>query len=256
MIKVSILLPTYNCEDTIISTLQSIKWADEIIVIDSFSNDKTLDLVGGFGCKIFQHKYINSAKQKNWALTYCTHDWVFQIDSDEILEPGADEIFRTAITNASETLHCYKMPRKNHVLGKWVKYGGLYPDWEYRLFRKKYGKWWNREVHSRIVVPGTIGILDTHLVHYGMPNISKQLSNLNRYTRYEADELTKENIKFSFVKWILGPVYIFMRRYFLLQGFRDGWRGLFLAVYTSFYIFLSYTKLLEIQLLKLDRSPE
>jgi glycosyltransferase involved in cell wall biosynthesis len=256
VIKFSILLPTYNCEKTIEQTLVSIKWADEILVVDSFSNDSTLDIVKEYGVNVIQHEYINSARQKNWALQYCTHDWVFQIDSDEILEPGADEIFRTAITNASETLHCYKMPRKNHVLGKWVKYGGLYPDWEYRLFRKKYGKWWNREVHSRIVVPGTIGILDTHLLHYGMPNISKQLSNLDRYTRYEADELKKGDIKFSFVKWILGPVYIFMKRYFLLQGFRDGWRGLFLAVYASFYIFLSYTKLLEIQLLKLDRSPE
>ena len=256
MIKFSILLPTYNCERTIEQTLVSIKWADEILVVDSFSNDSTLDIVKEYGVNVIQHEYINSARQKNWAMQYCTHDWVFQIDSDEILEPGADEIFRTAITNASEIMHCYKMPRKNHVLGKWVKYGGLYPDWEYRLFRKKYGKWWNREVHSRIVVPGEIGILDTHLIHHGMPNISKQLSNLDRYTRYEADELTKENIKFSFVKWILGPVYIFMRRYFLLQGFRDGWRGLFLAVYASFYIFLSHTKLLEIQLLKLKRSPE
>ena len=256
MRKFSILLPTYNCEKTIEQTLVSIKWADEILVVDSFSNDSTLDIVKEYGVNVIQHEYINSARQKNWAMQYCTHDWVFQIDSDEILEPGADKIIRTAITNASEALHCYKMPRKNHVLGKWVKYGGLYPDWEYRLFRKKYGKWWNREVHSRIVVPGTIGILDTHLLHYGMPNISKQLSNLDRYTRYEADELTKENIKFSFVKWILGPVYIFMRRYFLLQGFRDGWRGLFLAVYASFYIFLSHTKLLEIQLLKLDRSPK
>ena len=256
MIKFSILLPTYNCEKTIEQTLVSIKWADEILVVDSFSNDSTLDIVKEYGVNVIQHEYINSARQKNWALQYCTHDWVFQIDSDEILEPGADEIFRTAITNASETLHCYKMPRKNHVLGKWVKYGGLYPDWEYRLFRKKYGKWWNREVHSRIVVPGTIGMLNTHLLHYGMPNISKQLSNLDRYTRYEADELKKGDIKFSFVKWILGPVYIFFRRYFLLQGFRDGWRGLFLAVYASFYIFLSHTKLLEIQLLKLDRSPE
>jgi glycosyltransferase involved in cell wall biosynthesis len=254
--KFSILLPTYNCEKTIEQTLVSIKWSDEILVVDSFSNDSTLDIVKEYGVNVIQHKYINSARQKNWALQYCTHDWIFQIDSDEILEPGADKIIRTAITNASEALHCYKMPRKNHVLGKWVKYGGLYPDWEYRLFRKKYGKWWNREVHSRIVVPGTIGILDTHLLHYGMPNISKQLSNLDRYTRYEADELKKGDIKFSFVKWILGPVYIFMKRYFLLQGFRDGWRGLFLAIYASFYIFLSHTKLLEIQLLKLKRSPE
>ena len=256
MIKISILLPTYNCENTIISTLKSIKWSDEILVVDSFSNDSRIDIVRAYGVNVIQHEYINSARQKNWALKYCKHDWIFQIDSDEILEPGADEIIRAAITNASENLHCYKMPRKNHVLGKWVKYGGLYPDWEYRLFRKKYGKWWNREVHSRIVVPGTIGILDTHLLHYGMPNISKQLSNLNRYTRYEADELKKRNIKFSFVRWILGPVYIFMKRYFLLQGFRDGWRGFFLAIYAGIYLFISHTKLLEIQLLKLKRSPK
>jgi glycosyltransferase involved in cell wall biosynthesis len=255
VIKFSILLPTYNCEKTIEQTLASIKWSDEILVVDSFSNDSTLDIVKEYGVNVIQHEYINSARQKNWALQYCTHDWVFQIDSDEILEEMAETIIRDAINNAGENTHCFKMSRKNHVLGKWVKYGGLYPDWEYRLFRKKYGKWWDREVHSRIVVSGKIGILDTHLIHHGMPNISKQLSNLNRYTRYEADELKKRNIKFSFVKWILGPVYIFMRRYFLLQGFRDGWRGLFLAVYASLYIFLSHSKLLEIQLLKLDRSP-
>lgn len=256
MIKISILLPTYNCENTIISTLQSIKWADEIIVVDSFSNDKTLDLVSGFGCKIFQQKYINSAKQKNWALAYCTHDWVFQIDSDELLEPNAENLIRSAIANSTENVHCFKMPRRNHVLGKWVKYGGLYPDWEYRLFRKKYGEWWDREVHSRIVVPGKIGILDTHLIHHGMPNISKQLSNLNRYTRYEADELSKKKMKFSYFKWVLGPIYIFLKKYFLLHGFRDGWRGFFLAVYSGVYVFISHAKLLEIQLLKLKRSPE
>jgi hypothetical protein len=99
-------------------------------------------------------------------------------------------------------------------------------------------------------------MLDTALIHHGMPNISKQLSNLDRYTRYEADELIKRNIKFSFIKWILGPIYIFMKRYFLLQGIRDGWRGFFLAVYAGIYLFISYAKLLEIQLLKLKRSPE
>tara|TARA_B110000881_G_scaffold193819_1_gene187379 strand:- start:76 stop:399 length:324 start_codon:yes stop_codon:yes gene_type:complete len=102
MIKFSILLPTYNCERTIEQTLLSIKWADEILVVDSFSNDSTLDIVKEYGVNVIQHEYINSARQKNWAMQYCTHDWVFQIDSDEILEPGADEIFRTAITNASE----------------------------------------------------------------------------------------------------------------------------------------------------------
>ena len=254
--KISVLLPTFNCQATVKSTLDSIKWSDEIVVIDSFSNDDTIKIASEYGAIVFQHEYINSAKQKNWSLQHCSHDWVFQIDSDEILEGKAEKIIRDAINNAGKNKHCFKMPRKNYVLGKWVKYGGLYPDWEYRLFRKEHGKWWDREVHSRIIVSGEIGMLDTPLIHHGMPNISKQLSNLDRYSRYEADELNKTNIKFSFVKWILGPTYIFLKRYFLLQGFRDGWRGLFLAVYASFYIFLSHTKLLEIQLLRLKRSPE
>ena len=254
--KISILLPTFNCQTSVRASLASVEWADEILVIDSFSNDSTLDIVKGYGVNVIQHEYINSAKQKNWAIQHCSNEWIFQIDSDEILEEKAEGIIRDAINNAGENTHCFKMPRKNHVLGKWVKYGGLYPDWEYRLFRKEYGKWWDREVHSKIIVSGEIGMLDTPLIHHGMPNISKQLSNLDRYTRYEADELNKRNIKFSFVKWILGPIYIFMKRYFLLRGFRDGWRGLFLAVYHAFYSFLNHTKLYEIQLMKLKRSPE
>ena len=254
--KISILLPTFNCQTSVRASLASVEWADEIIAIDSFSDDDTIKIATEYGARVFQHEYINSAKQKNWAIQYCSNEWIFQIDSDEILEEKAEGIIRNAIKNAGENIHCFKMPRKNYVLGKWVKYGGLYPDWQYRLFRKEYGKWRDREVHSRIIVSGEIGMMDTPLIHRGMPNISKQLSNLDRYTRYEADELNKRNIKFSFAKWILGPIYIFMKRYFLLRGFRDGWRGLFLAVYASFYIFLSHTKLLEIQLLKLKRSPE
>ena len=249
-------MPTFNCQATVKSTLDSIKWADEIIVIDSFSNDDTIKIASEYGAKVHQHEYLNSAKQKNWALQYCSNQWVFQIDSDEILESNAEEIIRKAINFANENIYCFKMPRKNHVLGQWVKYGGLYPDWEFRLFRKEHGIWWDREVHSKVIVPGEIGILETPLVHHGMPNISKQLSNLDRYTRYEADELIKRNIKFSFIKWILGPVYIFMKRYFIMQGFRDGWRGFYLAFYAGIYLFISYAKLLEIQLLELKRSPE
>ena len=256
MPHVSILLPTFNCEDVVVSTLESVKWASEIIVIDSYSSDGTLEIVRDFGAVIIQHEYINSAKQKNWALQYCKYDWVFQIDSDEILDINAEDIIRYAINNADENIHCFKMPRKNHVLGKWVKYGGLYPDWEYRLFTKKYGKWWDREVHSRVVVQGEIGLLDTPLIHRGMPNIGKQLSNLDRYTRYEADELKKRNKRFSFLKWIFGPTLIFCKRYFLMQGFRDGWRGFFLAVYAGFYLFLSQSKLLEMETLKLKKSPK
>jgi len=254
--KISILLPTFNCQTIVNSTLDSIKWADEIIVIDSFSDDDTIKIASNYGARIFQHEYINSAKQKNWAIQHCSNKWIFQIDSDEILEENAETIIRNAINNVSENTHCFKMPRKNYVLGKWVKYGGLYPDWEYRLFRKEYGKWWDREVHSRIVVPGEVETLETPLIHHGMPNISKQILNLDRYTRYEANYMSRNNVKFSWVKWFLKPIFIFFSRYVFQQGFRDGWRGLFLAVYHAFYSFLNHTKLYEIQLLKLKRSPE
>ena len=254
--KISILLPTFNCQTSVRDTLASVEWADEIIVIDSFSDDDTIKIATEYGVRVFQHEYINSAKQKNWAIQHCSNELIFQIDSDEILEEKAEGIIRKAIKNTGENIHCFKMPRKNHVLGKWVKYGGLYPDWEYRLFRKEYGKWWDREVHSKIIVSGEIGMLDTPLIHHGMPNISKQLSNLDRYTRYEANYMSRNNVKFSWVKWFLKPIFIFFSRYVFQQGFLDGWRGLFLAVYYAFYSFLSHTKFYEIQLLKLKRSPE
>ena len=254
--KISFLLPTYNCESIIRKTLDSILWADEIIVVDSYSNDSTMDILNEYGVKIIKHKYINSAKQKNWALKFCSYEWVFQIDSDEVLEENAEKIIRDAIKNTSPTVECFKMPRKNYVLGKWLKYGGIYPDWEYRLFRKGKGKWKDREVHSRIIVFGEIGLLDTSIIHKGMPSLSKQLSNLDRYTRYEADELNKKNEKYSLIKWILGPIYIFIKRYIYQQGYRDGWRGFYVAVYHGIYLFISYSKFIVIKKMQITESPK
>ena len=252
----SVLLPTYNCSNSLDNTIRSIIWADEIIAVDSFSSDATLDILGVYGAKIVQHEYINSAKQKNWALKFCSHDWVFQIDSDEILEPNSEEIIREAIKSASDEIDCFKMPRKNHVLGKWIKYGGLYPDWEYRLFRRDKGRWLDIEVHSRISVPGRIEKLNTPLIHHGMPNISKQVSNLDRYSRYEADELKKRNISFSWIRWLASPPLIFIKKFIFQKGFLDGWRGFFLAAYSAIYIFLSHAKLKELEILNIERSPK
>ena len=254
--KLSVLIPTFNCEKSIRNTLESVKWADEIVVIDSFSTDNTILIVKEYTDCIYKKEYLNSAHQKNNSIEYCTSEWIFQIDSDESLNEMAEEIIRAAIEIVSDGIDCFKMPRKNHVLGKWVKYGGLYPDWEYRLFRKNKGRWLQKEVHSRIVVPGKIEELDLQIIHHGMPNISKQLGNLNRYTRYEADELRNRKINFSMFRWILSPPMIFLKKYILQQGFRDGWRGFFLAVYSAIYVFLSHAKLKELEMLNLERSPK
>ncbi len=254
--KISVLLPTYNSEKSLKDTLESIKWADEILVVDSFSDDLTIEIAKSYNAKIIQHKYINSAKQKNWAIQHCKYDWILQIDSDEILESGAFEEIMSVLNDLDDDIHCFRLRRKNFVLGKWIRNGGIYPDWEYRLFRKSFAKWLDKEVHSRLTVNGEIGTLKSHLLHFGMPNISKQVKNLDRYTRYEADELVKRGKKFSIIRWIVFPFLIFIRRYFFQMGFIDGWRGLFLAIYGSFYYFLMYSKLKEIKHLSLKESPK
>lgn len=249
------LLPTYNNETIVGRTLESVKWADEILVVDSFSKDQTLEIAQKFGARIIQHEYINSAKQKNWAVPQCKYNWVLQIDSDEVLEEGAELEIRAAIETASPEVHCFRLARKNHVLGKWVRHGGIYPDWEHRLFRRDQGRWFDREVHSNIRVPGQVAALKTHILHFGMPNISKQVKNIDRYTRYEADEMKKKGKRFSYLKWLLFPWLVFLYRFLWQQGFRDGWRGFFLASYNSFYYFLTLSKLKELEVLQLDKSP-
>ncbi len=253
--RVSALLPTYNCADIVRDTLDSIKWADEILVVDSYSTDGTLDICREYGARIIQHEYINSAKQKNWARPQCRCEWVFQIDSDEILEPDLQKEIEDAIATAPQNVKAFKIPRRNYVLGKWMRYGGIYPDYQTRLFRRDQGRWLEREVHAHVIVPGEVKPLQHHILHYGMPSISKQLRNLNRYTRYEADELRKQMKQFNWCHFIVYPWLFFAYRYLWLRGFLDGWRGFIVCGYLAIYCFLTYAKLWEMKELKLERSP-
>lgn len=249
------LVPTFNNEETIAKTLESLNWLDKLLVVDSYSTDGTVAIAKNLGAKVVQHEYVNSAKQKNWALQFIDTEWVLQLDTDEILESGAEDEIRAAVSEAPENTHCLRLRRKNHMWSKWLRFGGIYPDYENRVFRAKKGSWFDREVHSNVRVKGEYAVLDANIIHYGMPNISKQVKNLDRYTRYEADELLKKGKKPSLLKWLFFPWLVFGYRYFYQQGFRDGWHGLFLAIYAAFYYFLSQSKLKEIYVLNLKKSP-
>lgn len=252
---ISILLPTYNNAATIRHTLECIKWADEILVADSFSTDATLDICREYGARIVQHEYINSAKQKNWAAPQCRHEWVLQIDTDETLEPELKDEILCAIRNAPENIAAFRIPRKNHILDKWMRHGGIYPDYQTRLFRRDRARWREREVHAHLIVEGEMGTLRHNIMHYGMPNLSKQLGNLNRYTRYEADELYKRGTHFRWHHLVVHPWLIFFYRYLWLRGFREGWRGFILCAYFGMYDFMSRAKLWEMEYLGVEQSP-
>ena len=255
-LKLSILLPTYNNAASIRPTLESVKWADEILVVDSYSTDGTSDIAREYGARIIQHEYVQSAKQKNWAAPQCAHEWVLQMDTDEILEDGAQEEIQNAIASAPDDVHAFRLPRKNHILNEWVRVCNLYPDYQTRLLRRNKGRWQDKEVHAHVEVAGRVETLEHHILHYGMRSISNQLRNLDRYSRYQADELKKRGRKFSWTQLVLRPLGIFAYYFFWTRGFTAGYRGFLVAAINTGFDFWAHAKLWELEKFDLPSSPK
>ena len=253
---ITVLLPTYNCEASVRDTLQSVKWADEILVVDSFSTDGTLDICRSYGARVIQHQYVNSASQKNWAVPQSLHEWVLQIDSDEVLQPGLREEIERTVANARQETHAFRIPRRNHFLGKWMRFGAMYPDYQIRLFRRDHGGWQSREVHAHLMVAGRIETLAHAILHSDAPCIAARIRHMDRYTRYEADELRKSGRHFRWHDLVIRPWAAFLYRYIWCQGFRDGWRGFIYCAYMGTYVLLTRAKLWELEELNVTRSPE
>ncbi len=253
--KISVLLPTFNNAEIIRPTLESIRWVDEILVVDSFSTDNTLDICREYGARLLQHEYIQSARQKNWAIPQCRNEWVLQIDSDEVLEPGLREEIEAALENPSADLDGFRIPFKHFILGKWVRVGGLYPEYHWRLFRRDAGRFEDKEVHAHVRMNGEVKTLQSHILHHGMTSISKQLSNIDRYSRYQANELRKRGKRFHWTQLVLRPSAVFGYYYFWKLGFMAGYRGLLLATLNATHDFWTHAKLWELETLDLSASP-
>lgn len=245
MAKVSVLLPTFNEEKAIRECLESIKWADEILVVDSYSTDHTLEIVRKYGARIIQHEYINSAKQKNWAIPQCKYEWVLQIDADERLDPALQDEIQELIKNPPDDVDGYRINFKHHLLGKWVRHSGVYPEYHLRLFRRDVGRFQDREVDAHVLVPGEVETLHGHILHFGTESISHRLSAMDRYTRYESDEREKRGKHYSWFNVTVRPLAAFLYYYLYKLGFLEGMRGLILAVLKADFIFWTYAKLWE-----------
>jgi len=243
--KLSVLLPTYNEEAMLEACLESIKWADEILVVDSYSTDQTLKIAERYGARIIQHEYINSAKQKNWAIPQCAHEWVLQIDADERVEPALQAEIQQVLISPPAVVDGYINPTKNHMLGTWIKTMDVYPGERLRLFRRNKGRFEDKEVDAHVIVPGQIEYLKSHILHFGMERISQKISPLDRYTRYESDEREKRGRHYSWFNITLRPLAVFLYYYLYKKGFLEGVRGLILASYKADFIFWTYAKLWE-----------
>ncbi len=242
---ITALLPTFNCESTIRDTLESIKWVDHIFVVDSFSTDKTLTICREYTDWIVQHEYVNSATQKNWAMDQIETEWTLQIDSDESLEPGLKEEI-VALLAGSDLTDAYQVNVKCLIWKRWVKSCGLYPSTQIRLFKTKMGRWSKREVHARLQGFETFGQLKHDFLHRDLESLSAELQQFSRQVVvWESNELIKKGKRWHWTDVTLRPMAIFLIYYFRRNGFRDGFRGFYLAVYHAFYSFMTYTLLFE-----------
>lgn len=240
--KVSVLILTFNEENHIEDCLKSVSWADEVIVVDSFSNDRTLKIIKEHNVKIVQEKWRGFSSQRNLGLEYCSNDWVLVVDADERVTPELKKEIINRLEQAND-YNGYYIPRKTYFLGKWIKHCGWYPDHVLRLFRKSKGKYKERMVHESVELDGQAGYLSNCFIHYTYRDIEHFVDKMNSYSTLGAKEMFIKGKKVRLSDCMFRPSWALIKMYLLQRGYQDGIRGLIISVISAFYVFLKYIKL-------------
>lgn len=245
MISLSIAIIAQNEEQNIQACLESVKWADEIIVVDAGSTDGTVEMCREYTDHIFEHEWQGFALQKKFALDQCSNDWVLSIDADERVRPELrDEIRKVLSENKGKD--GYRIARRSYFLDKWIRYCGWYPGYQVRLFRRSKTSVSEARVHEGFLVDGQVGTLASDLDHYSHPTLEESLAKLNRYSTLEAlDRLERKKV--YWYDFLTHPLSEFLRKYFVQSGFRDGLYGLLLCWISAFLKMSMYMKLYNMQ---------
>lgn len=245
----SVAIVAMDEEANISRTLASVAWADEIVLVDSGSKDRTCEIAREHGARVIVEPWRGYVAQKQYAIELCTKDWVLLLDADEEVSPGLADEIRAAIANPN-AVNGYKLPRKNLFLGRWMKHGGFYPDPKLRLFRRGQGFVTGHDPHDRCELkpgaPQRIRQFKNALVHYTYPYLSLYIAHMNRYSTLGAQlAVTKGHRSFSVSNIVLRPMATFIYNYFFRLGFLDGREGLLLHLYHSVYVSWKYAKAWE-----------
>ncbi|NUO08374.1 MAG: glycosyltransferase family 2 protein [Candidatus Brocadia sp.] len=243
-LPISACIITLNEESRIHDCLESIKWVDEIIVVDSFSTDKTVDICREYTSRVYQRAWPGNIDQKNYTIGLAKNDWVLCLDADERLSPGLAEEIKEAVNNPGNSIGFF-FPRRSFYLGRWICHGDWYPDYQLRFFKKGYGQWQGTNPHGRVIVDGKTRYLKHDLYHFNYKNFSHQLRTIDNYSTVFANVMTGRGRGFSLFQLIFRPLFKFIRGYFLRKGFLDGLPGFVIAVSSAFYLFVKYVKLWE-----------
>ncbi len=243
--KISACVTAGNEEQNIRRCLESLTWCDEIVVVDSFSEDRTVEICREYTDRVYQHEWLGYIGQKNLIRGMASHPWILFLDADEEVSPELrDEIIREF---ESETLEYvgYEFPRRVHYLGRWIYHGEWYPDIKLRLFKKDHGRSAGREPHDQVLVDGPVKALKNPINHFTYNNVREHIDTMNRFSSITAQEKYREGLRFSWGDALFRPHWRFFKAYVLKGGLLDGRRGLLIATISAFAVAMKYSKLWE-----------
>jgi glycosyltransferase involved in cell wall biosynthesis len=243
--KISSVIITYNEEHKIERCLKSVDWTDEVIIVDSFSTDKTLAICKRYTDKIYQHPWPHSSSdQRNIADRYATHDWILALDADEVVTEGLREEIINALDDGSRA-DLYMIPRREYFAGKWIDAGGWYPQYKTILYRKSVGSW-TGPIHLKIETRGTISYLKNSILHDGYSSFKTFMDKFNYYSTIESERDYQYNKRFNILRALFKPIERFLGRFVRHGGYRDGMHGFFMASVIAINYFLRELKLYEL----------
>jgi glycosyltransferase involved in cell wall biosynthesis len=244
----TVTIITLNERDNITRALESVAWAEEIVVVDSGSTDGTVEICRERGARVIHNPWPGYGKQKNFAQKNATHDWVLNIDGDE----QVTEALRSEIQGALESVGAglsgasgFRFPRKNFYLGRWIRHGGWYPNYLTRLADRRKANWTEPHVHEALGVQGEVRTLSEALHNYSFPSIESQIHTNLKFARLGSDDLRRKGQKPSLPKLVLKPLGKFLETYILKRGFLDGLPGFIISINAAHSMFLKYAHLFE-----------
>jgi len=237
----------FNEEDRIGGCLDSVAWADEIIVVDSGSTDRTAAIAREKGARVIVRDWPGYVAQKNFALGQAAADWALSVDADERVTAELAAAIRGLLAAPGEGVAGASVPRRTWYLDRWIRHGGWYPDRRVRLVRRGRGRWEGGHVHECLVAEGAVRALEGDLLHLTYRGLADQLRTIDRYTTEAARGLAERGARGALGGMIVNPPLKFLKMYLLKAGFLDGLPGFISAVMGGYYVFLKYAKLWELR---------
>jgi len=242
--RVSVAVVTLNEEERLRACLESVVWAEELVVVDAGSSDKTVAIAREFTDRVQFRAWDGYGTQKNFALGQCRGAWILSLDADERVPEALRKEIQATLAGEPREAGFY-VPRRNLFQGRWMRHGGLYPDWQLRLFRRGQGRFAERAVHESVRVDGPTRRLRTPLIHESYRSVADAVARLNRYSDLAAADLAASGRGGGLVDLVVRPAWRFVSMYLLRVGFLDGWRGFLLAALHAHYVFLRAAKVRE-----------